>query len=285
MEMIYRFSNRLSPISIADKCFRNSINKQFIRTPILGSHLNQERSFKSKVLDLKTSAFNGNTNLITSKPFSSTTSSIASKAGWLLGLTGEKKQILPEIVKAGDPVLHEPAGDVSVDEIGSEKIERIIDNMIKVMRQAPGVGLAAPQIGIPLKIIVLEDTKEYIGYAPKKDIKEQDRRVFDLLVILNPKLEKKGSKTALFFEGCLSVDGFRAVVERHLEVEVTGLGRDGKPLKVKASGWQARILQHECDHLDGTIYVDKMVPRTFRTVENLDLPLPAAVPELGVVNS
>ncbi|KAI3966077.1 hypothetical protein MKW92_040614 [Papaver armeniacum] len=242
MEMIYRFSNRLSPTSIADKCFRNSINRQFIRTPILG----------------------------------------------------EKKQILPEIVKAGDPVLHEPARDVSVDEIGSEKIERIIDNMIKVMRQAPGVGLAAPQIGIPLKIIVLEDTKEYIGYAPKQDIKEQDRCVFDLLLVVNvsleaghtePKLEKKGSKTALFFEGCLSVDGFRAVVEHHLEVEVTGLGRDGKPLKVKASGWQARILQHECDHLDGTIYVDKMVPRTFRTVENLELPLPAAVPKLGVLNS
>ncbi|KAI3891161.1 hypothetical protein MKW98_007466 [Papaver atlanticum] len=282
MEVICRFSNRLSPISIADKCFRNSINKQFIRTPILGSCLIQEKSFKSKVLDLEKPAFNGNTNLITSKPFSSSSST---KAGWLLGITGEKKQILPEIVKAGDPVLHEPARDVSVDEIGSEKIERIIDNMIKVMRQAPGVGLAAPQIGIPLKIIVLEDTKEYIGYAPKQDIKEQDRRVFDLLVILNPKLKKKGSKTALFFEGCLSVDGFRAVVERHLEVEVTGVGRDGKPLKVEASGWQARILQHECDHLDGTIYVDKMVPRTFRTVENLDLPLPSAVPKLGVLNS
>ncbi|KAI3982027.1 hypothetical protein MKX01_018933 [Papaver californicum] len=286
MEMIYRFSNRLSPISIANKCFKNSIKKQFIRTPILGSHLNQAKSFKSKVLDLKTPAFNGDTNLITSKPFSSSsTSSIAAKAGWLLGLGGEKKQILPEIVKAGDPVLHEPARDVSVDEIGTEKIERIIDNMIKVMRQAPGVGLAAPQIGIPLKIIVLEDTQEYIGYAPKQDIKAQDRRVFDLLVILNPKLEKKGSKTALFFEGCLSVDGFRAVVERHLEVEVTGFGRDGKPLKVEASGWQARILQHECDHLDGTIYVDRMVPKTFRTVENLELPLPAAVPKLGALNS
>lgn len=79
-----------------------------------------------------------------------------------------------------------------------------------------------------------------------------------------------------------SVDGFRAVVERYLEVEVTGLGRDGQPIKVDASGWQARILQHECDHLDGTIYVDKMVPRTFRTVDNLDLPLPKGCPKLGV---
>lgn len=72
------------------------------------------------------------------------------------------------------------------------------------------------------------------------------------------------------------------MVERHLEVEVTGLRRDGLPIKVDAAGWQARILQHECDHLDGTLYVDKMVPRTFRTVDNLDLPLAAGCPKLGV---
>lgn len=79
-----------------------------------------------------------------------------------------------------------------------------------------------------------------------------------------------------------SVDGFRAVVERSLEVEVSGLDGTGKPVKVNASGWQARILQHECDHLNGTLYVDKMVPRTFRAVENLDLPLANGCPKLGV---
>lgn len=78
------------------------------------------------------------------------------------------------------------------------------------------------------------------------------------------------------------MDGFRAAVERHLEVEVTGYSRDGEPIKIDAKGWQARILQHECDHLDGTIYVDKIVPRTFRTVENLELPLPSGCPKLGV---
>lgn len=190
--------------------------------------------------------------------------------------------VLPEIVKAGDPVLHEPAEEVRLDEIGTKRIQKIIEDMISVMRKAPGVGLAAPQIGIPLKIIVLEDTKEYISYAREGEIEAQDRRPFDLLVILNPKLKKKSNRTALFFEGCLSVDGFRAVVERHLDVEVTGLGPDGQPIKVNASGWQARILQHECDHLDGTLYVDKMVPRTFRTVDNLDLPLPKGCPQLGV---
>ena len=70
-------------------------------------------------------------------------------------------------------------------------------------------------------------------------------------------------------------------MERHLDVEVTGLGRDGQPIKLDASGCQAQILQHECDHLDGTLYVDKMVPRTFRTVQNLDLPLSEGCPMLG----
>ncbi|KAE9600516.1 putative peptide deformylase [Lupinus albus] len=187
----------------------------------------------------------------------------------------------PNIVKAGDPVLHEPAREVEPNEIKSERVQNIIDDMIRVMRKAPGVGLAAPQIGIPLKIIVLEDTEEYISYDKEEEVKAQDRKPFDLLVILNPKLKKKKNRTALFFEGCLSVDGFMAVVERYLDVEVEGFDRDGEPIKINASGWQARILQHECDHLDGTLYVDRMVPRTFRTSKNIDLPLAHVCPKLG----
>ncbi|PWA63936.1 formylmethionine deformylase [Artemisia annua] len=201
---------------------------------------------------------------------------------WLAGGLRKKTRELPGIVQAGDPVLHEPAKEVLTEEIGSGRVQKIIDDMVMVMRTRPGVGLAAPQIGIPLKIIVLEDTKEYIAHAPEDENIAQDRRPFDLLVILNPKLKRKGNKSALFFEGCLSVDGYRAIVERYLEVEVTGLDRDGKPIKVDACGWQARILQHECDHLEGTLYVDKMVKRTFRTIDNLDLPLAKGCPKQGV---
>ncbi|XP_037412976.1 peptide deformylase 1A, chloroplastic-like [Triticum dicoccoides] len=213
----------------------------------------------------------------------------AGGAGWLSGLLGRKggggapmaMTVTPGTVKAGDPVLHEPAQEVSPGDVPSEKIQGVIDQMIAVMRKAPGVGLAAPQIGVPLKIIVLEDTQEYISYASKEDIDAQDRRSFDLLVVINPKLRKTSKRTARFYEGCLSVDGYRAVVERHLDVEVSGLDRNGHPMKVDASGWQARILQHECDHLEGTLYVDKMVPRTFRTVDNLNLPLATGCPPLG----
>ncbi|KAK9282008.1 hypothetical protein L1049_004919 [Liquidambar formosana] len=272
METLHRFSHRLLPIPFAEKCLKTTTNTPFLKTHI---PISKPGSFYPKP------PFN--TNFTARKPYSSSPSSSSSipRASWFLGL-GEKKQKSPDIVKAGDPVLHEPAREVAPDEIGSDRIQNIIDDMVKVMRTAPGVGLAAPQIGIPLKIIVLEDTKEYISYAPKEETKAQDRHPFDLLVILNPKLKNKSNKTALFFEGCLSVDGFRAVVERYLEVEVTGLSRYGQPIEIDASGWQARILQHECDHLDGTLYVDKMVSRTFRTVENLDLPLADGCPKLGV---
>ncbi|MCO5559569.1 hypothetical protein L7F22_013170 [Adiantum nelumboides] len=104
---------------------------------------------------------------------------------------------------------------------------------------------------ILMQIIVLEDTKEYISYVPKKESDAQQRSPFDLLVICNPVLKKQGTQRARFFEGCLSVEGYRGLVERHLEVEVSGFGRDGSPIKIKASGWQARVLQHECDHLQG----------------------------------
>lgn len=88
------------------------------------------------------------TDLISNKSYSSATA----RAGWFLGLGEKKKQIMPDIVKAGDPVLHEPTQDVPLEDIGSERIQKIIDEMVTVMRNAPGVGLAAPQIGIPLKV-------------------------------------------------------------------------------------------------------------------------------------
>ncbi|XP_028779137.1 peptide deformylase 1A, chloroplastic-like [Neltuma alba] len=267
MEALHRLSFRFLSVPLAERCLLTAST-----TPTLSPA-------RVSLFKAGNSLFYGNPT--TSKSFNSASPRRVAKAGWFVGLGADKKLSLPDIVKAGDPVLHEPAQEVNPDEISSERIQKIIDDMIKVMRKAPGVGLAAPQIGIPLRIIVLEDTTEYISYAPKEEIKAQDRRPFDLLVILNPKLEKRSNRTALFFEGCLSVDGFRAAVERYLDVEVTGLDRNGKLIKINASGWQARILQHECDHLDGTLYVDKMVPKTFRTVENLDLPLAQGCPKLG----
>uniref|UniRef100_A0A2N9I5S3 Peptide deformylase n=1 Tax=Fagus sylvatica TaxID=28930 RepID=A0A2N9I5S3_FAGSY len=142
METLHRYSLRLRPISLADKCLKpGTITPIFRKTrmpiSVLGSP-NPKPPLGS--------AFT------TGKPYSAAPSSIA-RAGWLLGLGENKKSktSLPDIVKAGDPVLHEPAREVAVEEIGSERIQKIIDDMVRVMRKAPGVGLAAPQIGIPLK--------------------------------------------------------------------------------------------------------------------------------------
>jgi peptide deformylase len=143
METLHRYSLRLRPISLADKCLKpGTITPIFRKTRIPISVLGSpypKPPFGS--------AFT------TRKPYSSAPSSIA-RAGWLLGLGENKKSktSLPDIVKAGDPVLHEPAREVAVEEIESERIQKIIDDMVRVMRKAPGVGLAAPQIGIPLKV-------------------------------------------------------------------------------------------------------------------------------------
>ncbi|KAL2555004.1 Peptide deformylase 1A [Forsythia ovata] len=273
METIQRLTHRFFPaVPLTEKCLKSISGARIHTRPIIRFHQTPKPIFRPG------SSISTPGSIFPRRNHSSTSTA---RAGWFLGV-GEKKQATPDIVKAGDPVLHEPAQELRPEEIGSSRIQKIIDDMVNVMRKAPGVGLAAPQIGIPLRIIVLEDTKEYISYAPKEETKAQERRPFDLLVVINPILKKKGNKTALFFEGCLSVDGYRALVERHLDVEVTGLDRNGQSIKVDASGWQARIFQHECDHLDGTIYVDRMVPRTFRTVDNLDLPLPVGCPKLGV---
>eukprot|EP00271_Cylindrocystis_brebissonii_P023044 TRINITY_DN923_c0_g1_i1.p1 TRINITY_DN923_c0_g1~~TRINITY_DN923_c0_g1_i1.p1 ORF type:complete len:260 (+),score=36.48 TRINITY_DN923_c0_g1_i1:613-1392(+) len=195
------------------------------------------------------------------------------------------KSMLPDIVQVGDPVLHEPAAEVPLQDIGSPEVEKVINDMVAVMRSAPGVGLAATQIGVAQRIIVLEDTTVLMAYSPPEENQAQQREPFDLLVIINPRLRLIGDATARFFEGCLSVNGYRAMVERHLEVEVTGYGRDGQPISVHATGWKARILQHECDHVNGVIYVERMLPRTFRTSDNLRLPLPSGCPRTGVVGA
>ncbi|KVH93014.1 Formylmethionine deformylase [Cynara cardunculus var. scolymus] len=265
MEGIQRLSHRPPPLPLAGKCRRTaSFHTPMIPVIRFQYNPNVNPQFCPSKSAIKV-------HFITKKRGLDSSSIAPLRAGWFLGLGEKKKNTtdLPEIVKAGDPVLHEPAREVSPDEIGSERIQKIIDDMVKAMRGAPG-------------IIVLEDTEEYIGYAPKEDIKSQDRRPFPLLVIINPNLQKKSNKSALFFEGCLSIDGYRALVERSLDVEVTGLDRYGQPIKVTASGWQARILQHECDHLAGTLYVDKMIKRTFRSAENLQLPLANGCPKLGV---
>jgi peptide deformylase len=163
-----------------------------------------------------------------------------------------------KIVQAGDPVLREAARPLTAAEITSGEIQQLIEMMRETMRDAPGVGLAAPQIGLPLQLAVIEDVAE---------VEATERAPVPFHVIASPRLTL-GTETVDFFEGCLSVEGFQAVVSRARTVQVEALDHRGEPVTIDARGWYARILQHEIDHLGGTLYIDRMRSRTFSTVRN-----------------
>lgn len=171
----------------------------------------------------------------------------------------------PDIVQAGDPVLRSRAAALAVERISTPEIQQLVDRMIATMRAAPGVGLAAPQLGVPLRILVLEDRAELMARLTPAELRERERVELPVHVFINPVLRPIGDDRRTFFEGCLSVHGYTALVERHAEVEVTGLDRRGRPQTLRVRGWPARILQHEVDHLDGTLYVDRMSTRSFST--------------------
>jgi peptide deformylase len=171
------------------------------------------------------------------------------------------------IVRVGDPVLRTRAAEVAAETIGTPELQSLFATMIAAMRSAPGVGLAAPQIASPLRVIVLEDREELMARLIPDERRERERTPFGVRVIVNPVLTEIGEERATFFEGCLSVPGYTGLVERQRAVEVTGLDEHATPIRWRVSGWPARILQHEVDHLEGTIYVDRMMTRSFATTE------------------
>lgn len=175
----------------------------------------------------------------------------------------------PSIVQAGNIVLRSPAASVDPHEITSNAMRSLVRTMVEVMRKAPGVGLAAPQIGVGLSVIVLEDTEQRMARLTKEQRVERERTPFPLLVIFNPQLRVIGEEKATFFEGCLSVQGYMALVDRHRAVEVTGYDAEGKPLQREMRGWGARILQHEVDHLRGMLYIDRMYSRSFSNNDDM----------------
>jgi peptide deformylase len=148
-----------------------------------------------------------------------------------------------EIVTTPDPILRKKARKVT--DFGPE-IQRLIDDMVETMREAPGVGLAAPQVNVSQRVIVVEYGDDEDEEAPTK-----------LYTLVNPEITRSSTETILGNEGCLSIVGYQGEVERSLEVTVKALNRHGKPVKVKAKGWIARIFQHEIDHLDGVLFVDR----------------------------
>jgi peptide deformylase len=174
-----------------------------------------------------------------------------------------------KIVQAGEPVLRQQARPLSAEEILSKEIQDLIEHMRETLRDAPGVGLAAPQVGLPLQLAVIEDRPEYqTAKLSEEELAARERVPVPFHVIVNPEIVAYSEDRATFYEGCLSVAGFMAKVERARSVRVACLDHRGQPQTIEARGWYARILQHEIDHLHGRLYLDRMDSRSFSTLEN-----------------
>jgi len=173
------------------------------------------------------------------------------------------------ILQVGAPVLRQRARPLSLEEIRSESIQRLIESMRETMREAPGVGLAAPQIGYSIQLAVVEDRAEYLEGIPAEALAQRERAQVPFHVLINPRLYLEHHAVVEFFEGCLSLTDYVALVPRAVEVRVECLNERGEPIAIQARGWYARILQHEIDHLHGTLYIDRMLSRSFMSAENL----------------
>jgi peptide deformylase len=175
-----------------------------------------------------------------------------------------------KIVQVGEAVLRTPARPLTRQEVTTDEITRLITDMRETMYDAPGVGLAAPQVGVPLQLAVIEDREDFLKAISPSELEEKERRPVPFHVIINPKIELVGDDPVQFFEGCLSLSGFSALVPRSRQVRVSYWNEHAEEKSILATGWYARILQHEIDHLHGTLYIDKMHPRSFSSFENLN---------------
>jgi peptide deformylase len=153
-------------------------------------------------------------------------------------------------------------------EIISDEIQRLIRDMHETLQDAPGVGLAEPQVGASLQIAVIEDREELSSCLPERELAEKERRPVPFHVLINPEITLLGEDWADFYEGCLSLSGFSAVVPRARRIRIACLDENSGSRSIEASGWYARILQHEIDHLQGTLYIDRMDSRTFTSLDN-----------------
>ena len=170
--------------------------------------------------------------------------------------------VLP-IVTVGDPLLRERARGLSADELRSDEVQRLIDDMIETKRAAHGAGLAANQVGEAVRVAVVEVEPGNPRYPYKPPV--------DLTVIVNPVVEPMDDEVFAVNEGCLSVPGLRGDVERSVNVRVRYLDRDGQPREEVRRGLTAGTFQHEVDHLDGVLFLDRVTdPATFSTWEQFD---------------
>ncbi len=151
------------------------------------------------------------------------------------------------ILKMGDPRLLRPAQPVT--EFGTPELQALLDDMFETMAAADGAGLAAPQIGVPLQVVIF-------GFENHRDV--PDAFAIPKTILINPVIRPVGEEIEDAWEGCLSLPGMRGVVPRWAKVHYEGLDQNGEPVSREATGFHARVVQHECDHLNGILYPMRM---------------------------
>ncbi|GAB4434960.1 MAG: peptide deformylase [Anaerolineae bacterium] len=179
--------------------------------------------------------------------------------------SGNRDMAIRQIITPENPVLRRKARKVTAFD---RDLQALIDDMLETMRAAPGVGLAAPQVGVSQRVIVIDMPDDEEVYGPGAG---------ETHIVVNPEIVKASRETVEGTEGCLSIPGYAGAVERAESVKVRGQDRHGKPVRIKAEGWLARVFQHEIDHLDGVLFIDRAsaVWRVDEEVE--DGPTPLAV--------
>jgi peptide deformylase len=156
-----------------------------------------------------------------------------------------------QIIFSNDPLLRKPSRRVRR---ADEDTQELIDDMIQTMHQANGIGLAAVQVGVPERVIVVE-----VPIMPEDEEEETEGPTqTELFVLINPEVVRKSHETEEGIEGCLSIPGWVGQVERHRAIAVEGLDRSGRELRVKAEGLLARVFQHEIDHCQGILFIDRI---------------------------
>jgi len=162
---------------------------------------------------------------------------------------GHEGMAILKVARLGHPVLRQIAEPVSPEAIGSPEVQRLIEDMLETMDDYDGAGLAAPQVHVSRRIVI---------YGVRGNPRYPDAEEVPLTVLVNPKITPATKEVDEDWEGCLSLPDLRGQVPRFTRVKVEAYGRDGKPLRFAAEGFHARVVQHECDHLDGTVYLDRM---------------------------
>src|SRR5262245_17847330 len=154
-----------------------------------------------------------------------------------------------KVARLGHPVLRRIAEPVSPEAIRSPDLQRLIEDMLETMDDHDGAGLAAPQVHVSRRVVV---------YGVDANPRYPDAEPVPRTVLVNPRLTPAGDHQDGGWEGCLSVPDLRGMVPRHTTIRVEADGRDGRPVRFTATGFHARVVQHECDHLDGRVYLDRM---------------------------